>query len=61
VTRIIGPEPPDYEYETKWLGSKTERLNAHVFMYQVKFRCPHCEEIREARYYAPELKPVGRR
>lgn len=61
VTRIVGPELPDYEYEVKWLGGKEERLNAHVFVYQVKFRCPKCKETKCCRYYAPELKFISRR
>lgn len=61
VTKIVGPELPDYEYEVKWLEGKKERLGAHVFMYEVKFRCPCCKEIKEVRYYAPELKSVCRR
>jgi len=60
VTKIIGPEPPDFEYEVKWLGGRPERLSSHVFLYQVKFRCPHCKEVREERYYAPELKQISR-
>lgn len=61
VTKIVGPEAPDYEYEVKWLGGKSERLGSHVFQYQVRFTCPHCKEIREHRYYAPELRKIGRR
>ncbi|MEK7627061.1 MAG: hypothetical protein AAB397_00565 [Patescibacteria group bacterium] len=61
VTKIVGPNPSDYEYEMKWLANKKERLNAHVFMCQIKFPCPHCKEIREERYYAPELKLISRR
>jgi len=61
VTRIVGPEPSDYEYEVKWLGGKKERLNAHVFMYQVEFHCPRCKKTKRARYYAPELKLISRR
>ena len=56
ITKITDPELPDVEYETRWLMNKKERLNAHVFLYQVKFRCPHCKETREERYYAPELQ-----
>ncbi len=61
VTKVVGPQAPDYEYEVKWLGGKPERLRSHVFQYQVKFRCPHCKEIREARYFAPELRTISRR
>lgn len=56
VVRILGPKPSDYEYEVKWLGGKAERINAHVFQYEVEFNCPHCKEKEQARYHAPELK-----
>ncbi len=60
VSKIVGPQAPDEEYELKWLGGKPERLNSHVFLYQVKFRCPHCRKMQEARYFAPELKLINR-
>ncbi len=56
VVKIIGPMPADSEYEQKWLGGKSERINSHVFRYRVEFRCPHCKEKRSDEYYAPELK-----
>ncbi len=56
IVKIIGPMPPDYEYETKWLGGKAERLNNHVYEYEVKFSCPHCGQKKRSRYYAPELE-----
>ena len=55
VVRVLGPESSDYEYEVKWLGGKGERMNSHVFVYEVEFRCPHCKKQKRARYYAPEL------
>jgi hypothetical protein len=58
VKTIIGPMPSDYEYEVKWLGGKRERLRAHVFLYHVRYRCPHCREMREERHFAPELKAI---
>lgn len=58
IIKIIGPEPSDYEYEMKWLGGKRERVNAHVFQYEVEFKCPHCGEKGEHLYYAPELKKI---
>ena len=60
VVRILGPKPSDYEYEVKWLGGKTERVNGHVFQYEVEFICPHCKEKRRELYYAPELKKIRR-
>jgi hypothetical protein len=60
VVKIVGPMASDYEYETKWLGSISERVNGHVFHYQVKFKCPHCKEVREERYFTPELKKLSR-
>ena len=56
VVRVLGPKPSDHEYEVKWLRGKPERTNGHVFEYEVEFTCPHCKEIKRARYYAPELK-----
>jgi hypothetical protein len=58
VTKVIGPKPFDYEYETKWLGSRG--LNTHVFEYRVSYKCPICGEKKGAQYYAPELKRVGK-
>ena len=60
VAKILGPRPSDSEYELKWLGGKTERVKGHVFEYEVKFVCPHCDEERKERYYAPELKAICR-
>lgn len=59
IVKIIGPLPPDFEYETKWLGGKPERLNNHVWQYEIGYRCPVCEEYKRARYYAPEIKKVN--
>ena len=56
ITKISGPEAPDYEYEIKWLGGKRERLNSHVFYYEVSYTCPNCNKKTKASYYAPELK-----
>ncbi len=58
IVRILGPQPSDFDYEMRWLGSK--RLNYHVFEYEVVFRCPHCKDKIVAHYYAPELKPTDR-
>ena len=63
VTRISGPFPPNEEYENKWLSSAInhmERINSHVFLYEVEFICPVCRMKKTARYYAPELKLVSR-
>ena len=60
VVRIVGPMASDFECEVKWLGAVLERVNSHVFHYQVKFKCPHCKEVRENRYFAPELKKLSR-
>ena len=58
VVRIVGPMASDYEYEVKWLRAIADRVNGHVFHYQVKFTCPCCKETREERYLAPELKKI---
>ena len=60
IVRITGPKPSDYEYEVKWLGGKSERINGHVFHYDVEFNCPHCGEKRQGWYYAPELRGTRR-
>mgnify|MGYP001604770733 CR=1 FL=1 len=60
VLRILGPKPSDYEYEVKWLGGEKERINGHVFQYEIEFNCPRCGEKRQERYYAPELKATCR-
>lgn len=54
IVKIHGPIASDYEYEVKWLGGK--RVHWHVFQYEVKFNCPHCNEKRNEFYYTPELK-----
>lgn len=58
VIRVIGPEPPDEEYEIKWLGGK--RLDRHVYHFEVRYRCPVCKKTKTALYYAPELKLLAR-
>ncbi len=55
VVKIIGPLASNHEYEVKWLGGKPERINGHVFLYQVRFKCPRCHQTQEEQYYAPEL------
>lgn len=60
IVKILGLKPSDYEYEVKWLGGKAERVNGHVFEYEVAFNCPHCKEKRSEYYYAPELKLIRR-
>src|SRR3972149_8140536 len=47
VAKILDPEPPDEEYENKWLGwvsNHKERMNSHVIRYLVKYTCPVCNE-----------------
>ncbi len=58
IVKIIGPEPPDFEYEVKWLGSQSERLNSHVFWYEIGYICPRCNKPKRVRYYAPEIEKV---
>lgn len=58
VVKILGPEASDEEYENKWLGGSPERLNSHVFQYEVKYTCPICDEKRGALYYAPEIDKI---
>jgi len=58
VIRVIGPLPPDEEYELKWLGGRRERLGQHVYQYEIWYKCPVCGRSKTARYYAPELESV---
>jgi hypothetical protein len=58
IIKIIGPFPSDYEYEMKWLGSRCDKINGHVFTYRVEFRCPYCGLLRTHDYYDPELKLI---
>ena len=60
VVKILGPKPSDYEYEVKWLGGKEKRVNGHVYLYEIEFKCPHCKEKRNEYYYAPELQLICR-
>lgn len=54
VVSVIGPMPSDYEYEKKWLGEKPERLNGHVYVYEVLYQCV-CGSMRGQVYRTPEL------
>ncbi|MDP3953932.1 MAG: hypothetical protein Q8Q06_00765 [bacterium] len=56
IIKILGPKPPDEEYEIKCLSSRG--LHNHVFEYQVEFKCPYCQETRKELYYAPELTKI---
>jgi len=55
VTKIVGPEPPDYEYCIKWLKKFPKE---HMFLYEITYKCPNCGEKKKARYFAPELKKI---
>ena len=58
IIGVLGPNLPDYEYESKWLGGKTDRLNGHVYQYEVLYVCPECNDSKTTLYYGPELKSV---
>lgn len=58
IARILGPMLAYYEYEVKWLGGIPNRVNGHIFQYEVSFICPHCKEKRLEIYYAPLLRPA---
>jgi hypothetical protein len=60
IVRIVGPKPADEEYELKWLGGKIERLQSHVYEYEVKYVCI-CGQTQRDRYYAPELTLKSRK
>ena len=54
VVKILGPMLPDEEYERKWFGGYSERLNSHIFQYEVAFYCV-CDMKRSGRYFLPEI------
>lgn len=58
VLSVQGPKCSDVEYEIKWLGGKRERLESHVFLYEIAYDCPICGNRKTAIYYAPELTKV---
>ena len=59
VRKILGPTLPDEEYNFKWLGGRFS--GKHIFMYEVSWRCPHCKEIQDGRYYSLELGKIKTR
>lgn len=58
VIKIIGPAVSDYDYECRWLGGKPDRLNGHVYQYEVQYVCPTCNQLETVLYYAPELRSL---
>lgn len=56
VIKIIGPQVSDYYYECRYLDGKPDRLNGHVYQYEVQYVCPVCDQLKTALCYAPELK-----
>jgi len=60
IEKVLRPECADEEYERKWLGGKKERLESHVRVYQVGWKCPRCGKWQSAPFYTPELALVYR-
>lgn len=58
VIGVRGPVPSDDEYEILILGGKKERMNNHVYQYEVEYVCPVCQNIKTALLYAPQLKSM---
>lgn len=58
IIKVVGPNPADYEYEVRWLGAQDDRVNGHIYQYEVRYVCPVCNKLRTALYYAPELKSL---
>ena len=55
VVRIRKPEPPDEEYNNKWLrGALTGK---HVRMYEISFPC-FCKKPRSILLYAAEMEKL---
>lgn len=61
VSRILGPQLTDCEYEAKWMGGYHNRRNSHVWLYQVESRCPRCHDKRSGRFYGPEFTAVKKK
>ncbi len=57
VVKTMGPMLPDYEYETKWLNSRSERINGHIYLYEVAYPCL-CGKPRRHLYRTPEIMLV---
>lgn len=53
VVGVRRPEPPDEEYNLKWLGGKL--TGKHVRQYEVAFSCS-CGRARTMLLYAAEMK-----
>ncbi len=63
IVYIHRPQLPDDEYENKWLGflkDHGERMNFHVRLYRIRFKCPLCGREHEREFYAPELKKISK-
>lgn len=58
ISEISGPLPVDVEYERKWLGGKSKRLNSHTRSYLVSYKCPRCRESRSQPVFVPEFVAV---
>lgn len=54
VIKIFGPMIPDYEYEVKWLDGRFERINGHIYLYEVAYECL-CGKQRSYLYRTPEI------
>lgn len=54
ITMVIGPILPDYEYEVERLKGKPERLNGHIYLYEVVYACL-CGRQRGYQYRTPEI------
>ena len=54
IVKILGPMVPDYEYEVKWLDGRPERINGHVYLYEVIYKCL-CGKPRGCQYRNPEI------
>ncbi len=55
VARVLSPNPPDEEYNSKWLGGALNGM--HARQYEVHFRCI-CGGAREMLLYATEMKKL---
>lgn len=61
IIKLIGPLCPDFEYEVKWLGGDSKRLDSHIWQYEVKYICPLCGRQKTTVYFTPELKKIEAR
>ncbi len=59
VVKIIGPMLPWEDYEIRHLHGRPERLNSHIFQYEIEYISPCCKEVHRIPCFAPEFDKVS--